>query len=88
MCTYSTETLTLNASAKGASGWFRATDASVYVDHPVHYPAGHALMVDVLAPERGAHYRVGLELDRASARSLAEAILRTLDATPEGLLDD
>jgi hypothetical protein len=87
MCTYNTEVLELTGSAKGATGWFAATSASVYFDHPVHHPAGHALMIDVLNPERGASARVGLELDAHSARALAEAILRTLASVPEGLIE-
>ncbi|MDE3031555.1 MAG: hypothetical protein KGI65_08055 [Acidobacteriota bacterium] len=87
MCTYNTETLDVTGSAKGATGWFRATNASVYFDHPVHLPAGHALMIDVLSRERGASARVGLELDADSARALAEAILRTLDSVPAGLIE-
>ena len=87
MCTYTTQILEVSASAKGASGWFRATSASVYVDHPVHFPAGHALMIDVLHTGGGLSGRVGLELDAASARALAEAILSTLDSVPAGLLE-
>ena len=87
MCTYNTETLELTGSAKGATGWFRATNATVYFDHPVHHPAGHALIIDVLNPERGASARVGLELDADSARALAEAILRTLASVPAQLIE-
>ena len=88
MCTYETELLSVRASAKGPQGWFAATEATVYFDHPIHLPAGHALMVDVRSPERGAGARVGLEFDAASARALAEAILRMLDSTPAELLVD
>ena len=86
MCTYATEKVDLNASAKDADGWFHATTASVYYDHPVHFSAGHALMIDVLNLSDGAYSRVGLELDVASARSLALAILRSLDDVPDDLL--
>ncbi|HQU26063.1 MAG TPA: DUF6295 family protein [Acidimicrobiales bacterium] len=88
MCTYQTERLALRASGKTAEGWTRLTDATVYFDHPVHFPAGHALMIDVLNPERGASARVGLELDADSARALAEAILRRLGsiASAHGLV--
>lgn len=86
MCTYDTERITLTGSAKGAGGWFRATDATIYYDHPVHFGAGHALLVDVINPSLGASSRVGLELDAESARELALAILRSLDGVPEGLL--
>jgi len=86
MCTYQTERLKVNASAKGRDGWFHASDAIVYFDHPVHYPAGHALMIDVL-DLTNASGRVGLEMDATSARSMALAILRTLDNVPVELLE-
>ncbi len=87
MCTYETERITVSGSAKGAAGWFRATDATIYYDHPVHFSAGHALMVDVSNPALGASSRVGLELNAESARELALAILRSLDAVPADLLE-
>jgi hypothetical protein len=79
MCTYVTETLTITGSAKGPQGWFRATDASVYFDHPTHALADHTLNVDVRRPSDGTAQRVALELTADSARSLAETILRVLD---------
>ena len=86
MCTYETERIALTGSAKGADGWFRATNATIYYDHPVHFGAGHALMVDVINPSLGASSRVGLELNAESARELALAILRSLDGVPANLL--
>jgi hypothetical protein len=87
MCTYDTQRVVIKGSAKGAQGWFRATDATVYFDHPVHFGAGHALMVDVINPALGPSSRVGLELDATSARLLANAILASLDAVPADLLE-
>ena len=84
MCTYATEVIDVRASAKGARGWFTGSRASVYYDHPTHLPDGHALIVDVFDADRGE--RCALELDAASARALAGAILRALDAIPAGLL--
>ncbi len=86
MCTYQTERLGVQGSGKGATGWFPLTDATVYFDHPVHAPAEHTLNLDFLNPGRGATARVAVELDPASARALAEAILATLDSAPAGLL--
>jgi hypothetical protein len=86
MCTYQTTTLSVQGSGKGAEGWFRVSDATVYFDHPVHAPADHTLNVDLLNPALGAGARVAVELDPASARALAEAILETLEAAPRGLL--
>jgi hypothetical protein len=86
MCTYQTERINLRGSGKARQGWMKVTDATVYFDHPVHFPAGHALMIDVTDPSKGPDARIALELDPASARALAEAILRSLDQAPAGLL--
>jgi hypothetical protein len=88
MCTYQTETLKVNGSAKTAQGWTKMTDATVYFDHPVHYSAGHALLIDVLNPSQGPSARAALELSPESARALANAILHTLDTVPGGLLNE
>lgn len=85
MCTYRTERLALAGSGKGADGWFALTDATVYYDHPVHAQAEHALNIDFLAPAQGPSARVAVELDRASALALAQAIVTALDAVPPGL---
>ncbi len=87
MCTYRTERLSLQGSGKGRDGWTAVTEASVYFDHPVHFPAGHALAVDFLNPDRGPGARIAVELDPASARALALSILAVLDAVPAGLLE-
>lgn len=81
MCTYVTETLAIAGSAKGPTGWFRVTDASVYFDHPVHAVADHTLNVDLRRPVDGPAARVAVELTPEAARDLATAILRVLDET-------
>lgn len=86
MCTYRTTTLSVRGSGKGPEGWFRLSDATVYFDHPVHACTEHALNIDLINPGRGASARVAVELDAASARRLAEAILETLDSVPSTLL--
>jgi hypothetical protein len=85
MCTYVTETLPVSGSAKGTDGWFRATDASVYFDHPVHAPEAHTLNIDFLAPGQGPSARVAVELTAESARALAKAIESVLEQVPPGL---
>jgi hypothetical protein len=87
MCTYQSELVTINASGKAPSGWRRMATAQVYVDHPVDFPAGHAVMIDVLDAQRDPSSRVALEMDAASARALADALLRALESAPPGLLD-
>jgi Family of unknown function (DUF6295) len=86
MCTYQTELIHIAGSGKGPAEWLRLTDASVYVDHPVHAMAGHTVNIDLRNPAQGPAARVALELHPAGARELAEAILRSLDAVPEAVL--
>ena len=85
MCTYLTEKIEVSGSGKGPEGWFGLTDASVYLDHPVHAPEGHTLNIDFLNPGRGPSARVAVELTVESARALAKAIESTLAAAPPGL---
>jgi hypothetical protein len=80
MCTYQTDHVALSGSGKGAAGWFPLAAGTVYFDHPVHAPSEHTLNVDFINPELGPAARVAVELDPASARALAEAILTALDA--------
>jgi hypothetical protein len=86
MCTYQTELLEVTGSGKGPAEWLRVTDASVYLDHPVHAMATHTLNIDLRNPAQGPAARVALELHPQAARELAEAILRSLDAVPEEVL--
>jgi hypothetical protein len=87
MCTYATERIAVSGSAKGPNGWFAATTASVYYDHPVHAQAGHALNIDFLAPDQGPSARVALELTAETARALAAAIESALAAVPPELIE-
>lgn len=86
MCTYQTARLEAHGSAKGPDGWFGLTDATVYFDHPVSAPWTHTLNIDFLKLGTGSPSRVGVELDPASARQLADAILQMLDDAPPELL--
>jgi hypothetical protein len=88
MCTYATVSIPLTASAKGPGGsWFRATDATVYFDHPVHAMAGHTLNIDVAAPANGPGQRVALEITAESAKALVAAIQEALASAPAELLE-
>jgi hypothetical protein len=79
MCTYATERVAIRGSGKGRDGWFRLTDASVYLDHPYHADAEHTLNIDFLNPRQGAAARVAVELTPESARRLAAAIRTALE---------
>lgn len=85
MCTYLTEHVQLDGSAKGASGWFGADRATVYVDHPVHALFGHTVNIDVINPGLGLSARVALELTEESALALADAIRTAISNAPAGL---
>ncbi len=78
MCTYRTERVSVAGSGKGADGWFRLSDATVYFDHPVDAPMDHSLNIDFLNPALGPSARVAVELDRDSAAALARAITEML----------
>jgi hypothetical protein len=88
MCTYTTEIIPVHGSGKINGAWQRVDEAAVYFDHPVHFPAGHSLMIDVRSSRNDSAERVALELDATSARALAEAILATLDQVPPALRAD
>ena len=85
MCTYITEKVAVEGSAKGADGWFALTHATAYVDHPVHAPFGHTVNIDFLAPERWPSARVAVELTEEDALALVGAITRALAAAPQGI---
>jgi hypothetical protein len=85
MCTYLTEKIGVDGSGKGAMGWFAATEATVYVDHPVHARYGHTVNIDLLTPALGPSARVALELTEETAIALADAIRRAVDSAPAGL---
>jgi hypothetical protein len=79
VCTYITRTVPVAGSAKGADGWFAATSATVYYDHPVHAPDAHTVNIDFLAPERGPASRIAVELSLDSARELLAALATTVE---------
>jgi Family of unknown function (DUF6295) len=85
MCTYVTETVAVDGSGKGATGWFPLRHAAVYVDHPYHAPYGHTLNIDFGNPDLGPGARVAVELTEEAALALVDAIHAALAAAPPGL---
>jgi carboxymethylenebutenolidase len=86
MCTYITNKVAIEGSAKGSNGWFKANDGSVYFDHPQHAQAEHTLNIDFLNPSLGPSARVAVELTAESAYALAQTIMQTLREVPPGLI--
>ncbi|BBX63123.1 hypothetical protein MSAS_22970 [Mycobacterium saskatchewanense] len=85
MCTHLSEHVDIEGSGKGATGWFGASRATVYVDHPVHAPYAHTVNIDVINPQLGPSARVALELTEESALALADAIRNAIGHAPAGL---
>ena len=85
MCTHLSEHVEIDGSGKGSTGWFGASRATVYVDHPVHAPYAHTVNVDVINPRLGPSARVALELTEESALALADAIRKAISHAPAGL---
>ncbi|MEV4624810.1 DUF6295 family protein [Micromonospora sp. NPDC049523] len=85
MCTYVTEKIEIDGSGKGPTGWFGLTDATVYVDHPVHAPYEHTVNIDLVNPAAGPAARVAVELTEESALALIAAIQAALASAPPGL---
>lgn len=80
MCSYVTEHARVAGSGKGASGWFRLNDATVYFDHPFHSPYEHTLNIDFRNDALGPSSRVAVELTAESARELIRCIEAALAA--------
>jgi len=86
MCTYATEHVPASGSGKGANGWFRVSEVSVYLDHPAHALADHTLNIDFINPAEGPSARVAVELSAQTAIALARAIESALASAPPGLV--
>ncbi len=84
MCTYLTERLAVEGSAKSGERWAAVSSASVYFDHPVHANVEHSVNLDFFDSQGGGPARrVALELTPTAARELALAIERVLASGPD-----
>ena len=81
MCTTNLSRVPLVGTASRAGGWLRISEGVVACDHPLTLTSEHAVLIDLHDGERTHGARVSIELDLASAASLAQAILRALDDT-------
>lgn len=85
MCTYQTQKIQIEGSGKARKGWISLSQATVYVDHPVHMQQDHTVNIDFLDPAQGPSARVAVELSEEAALALAGAIRQAIDAAPPGL---
>ena len=84
MCTMIAQKVTLEGSARGASGWFAANQANVSYDHPFDVPQEYALNIDFVNEALGPGARVAVELTADSARALVETIRAVLEQAEQG----
>jgi Family of unknown function (DUF6295) len=85
VCTYLTEHVDVEGSAKFADGWAAMRTATVYFDHPVHALAEHTLNIDFFTSADATGRRVAVELTAPAARALAAAIGRAIASAPAEL---
>lgn len=76
------------AAGKGATGWFDPSNATVYVDHPVHAQYAHTVNIDFINPELGPSVLAAVELTEGSALALVEAIQKAIASAPPGLASE
>jgi hypothetical protein len=85
MCTYQTHKIKISGSGKARKGWISLSEATVYVDHPVHMQQDHSVNIDFIDPAQGPSARVAVELSEEAALALADAIRDAIASAPPGL---
>ena len=83
MCTSIVEIVKASGAGKSEDGWFFVTSAVVSYDHPHHALLEDAISIDFVNPELGPSARAAVEITLESARELAAALLRTIEAAEE-----
>jgi hypothetical protein len=78
------QSIPVDGSGKGSSGWFSVNQANVSYDHPFHIRLEHALNIDFVNEDLGLGARVAVELSEQDARQLALTILEIIEEAKEG----
>jgi hypothetical protein len=78
------QSIPVDGSGKGSSGWFSVNQANVSYDHPFHIRLEHALNIDFVNEDLGLGARVAVELSEQDARQLALTILEIIEKAKEG----
>jgi hypothetical protein len=78
MCTMIAAKAPVTGCSKGPDGWFDVDHVYVGYDHPFRAQMEHAVMIDFVNEAAGVGARTAVELDVASARALADQILRAV----------
>jgi hypothetical protein len=80
MCTSIVEIVAASGMGKGEGGWFALAQAVVSYDHPHHALLEDAIILDFVNPALGPGARVAVELSRASAKALSQALATAVAA--------
>jgi len=80
MCTSIVEIVKASGAGKSEEGWFTVTNAVVSYDHPHHALLDEAITIDFVNSGMGPAARAAVEITLESARELAAALLRTIEA--------
>ena len=83
MCTSIVEIVETDGQGKGEGGWFDLTTAVVSYDHPQHALFDEAIVIDFVNSAMGPGARVAVEISLESARALAAALSRAIEAADE-----
>lgn len=83
MCTSIVEIVKADGAGKSEEGWFAVTGAVVSYDHPHHALLEDAISIDFVNPALGPSARAAVEITLESARALAAALTRTIEAAEE-----
>ncbi|MEX2395257.1 MAG: DUF6295 family protein [Actinomycetota bacterium] len=81
MCSYVSYNEELVGSVYANGEWMTIRKGVVGIEHPIHASIEHAIVLDLREGTGDPSARVAVELDPASARTLAESVLAALDRT-------
>jgi hypothetical protein len=83
MCTSVVEIVAVEGAGVSKSGWFPVTRAVVSYDHPHHALLEDAITIEFVNPALGPGARAAAEITLESAKELAAALARAIEAAEE-----
>ena len=83
MCTSVVEIVEVEGAGVSQGGWFPVTRAVVSYDHPHHALLEDAITIDFVNADLGPGSRAAVEITLESARGLAAALARAIEAAEE-----
>jgi hypothetical protein len=83
MCTSVVEIVKAEGAGVSEGGWFAVTSAVVSYDHPHHALLEDAITIDFVNPALGPGARAAVEITLESAKELAAALARAIEAAED-----